>query len=223
VEDDSSNIYLDGDTITLNKGDDIEFYLTPDPGWRVGLGTNAYVSDINQDTTLTVNFRQNNGTYDIWVPNGLWPGSISPAGTPIGSGAYAVITVAGGGSQTFTFTPATGYKFAFAELGLDFTNTSPYTFTNIDNDYVMHPIFTEDDGTNMISISSYGVGTITPSEPGYFVTVNDGDSQTFTFTPGAGYHVGDVLADGLSVGAVSEYTFENVTEAHKIEVHFEPN
>ena len=49
-----------------------------------------------------------------------------------------------------------------------------------------------------------------------------GTDQTFTFTPDAGYQVGDVVVDGASVGAPASYTFEDVTAAHTLAVTFVP-
>ncbi len=43
----------------------------------------------------------------------------------------------------------------------------------------------------------------------------------YTITPSEGYVVSDVLVDGKSVGAVNEYTFAKVTEAHTIHAVFE--
>ena len=63
-------------------------------------------------------------------------------------------------------------------------------------------------------------GTIDPAGT---ITVPKGESKTFTITPDSGYHINDVLVDGKSVGAVTEYKFENVTEAHKIHATFARN
>lgn len=63
-------------------------------------------------------------------------------------------------------------------------------------------------------------GTISPNGS---VTVTEGDSQTFAITPNNGYHIEDVLVDGVSVGAVSTYTFSNVTANHTITATFERN
>src|SRR5207247_2526914 len=41
-----------------------------------------------------------------------------------------------------------------------------------------------------------------------------------TITPAAHYHVADVLVDGSSVGAVTSYTFSNVTGDHTIAATF---
>lgn len=51
-------------------------------------------------------------------------------------------------------------------------------------------------------------GSITPSGT---ISVASGASQAFTLTPATGFQVADVLVDGVSVGAVSSYTFLNVT------------
>jgi len=60
-------------------------------------------------------------------------------------------------------------------------------------------------------------GTISPSGD---VVVNSGASQAFTITPNTGYAVDDVLVDDISVGAVSSYTFTNVTAGHTIHASF---
>ncbi len=68
-----------------------------------------------------------------------------------------------------------------------------------------------------ISASSQTGGSITPDGE---VTVIEGEMQKFTITANEGYSIGDVKVDGESVGAVSEYTFENVSGDHTIEALF---
>ena len=63
-------------------------------------------------------------------------------------------------------------------------------------------------------------GTIDPVGD---VAVPKGEAQTFKITPNDGYHIRDVKVDDQSVGAVKEYKFENVTEAHKIHATFARN
>ena len=72
--------------------------------------------------------------------------------------------------------------------------------------------------TYTISTNAGTNGTISPTS----ATVNAGDSQTFTITPDTGYHVEDVLEDGISVGSVAEYSFSNVTSNHNISASFKP-
>ncbi len=56
-------------------------------------------------------------------------------------------------------------------------------------------------------------GTINP--PGE-VMVSQGGSQAFSITANIGYYVADVKVDGVSKGAFSTYTFNNVTANHTI-------
>ena len=72
--------------------------------------------------------------------------------------------------------------------------------------------------------------TITPSVgpngtslPAAQTTKNYGTSQTVTFTPTTGYHVVDVLVDGVSVGAVTSYPFTGITANHTISATFAIN
>ena len=44
---------------------------------------------------------------------------------------------------------------------------------------------------------------------------------TYTITPDVGYAIKSVIVDGNDVGAVSEYTFKNVTKKHTIRAVFE--
>ncbi|GAB7027328.1 malectin domain-containing carbohydrate-binding protein [Geotalea toluenoxydans] len=75
-------------------------------------------------------------------------------------------------------------------------------------------------------IASYGItasagtgGTISPAGT---TTVTGGSSQTYTIIPGSGYKISAVTVDGTSVGAVSTYTFSNVTANHTIAAAFVP-
>ena len=69
----------------------------------------------------------------------------------------------------------------------------------------------------MITATAGEGGAITPSGRTY---VKEGKSQTYTITPLLGYEISDVLVDGVSIGAMANYSFENVTESHTIEAHF---
>src|SRR3989338_6460575 len=60
-------------------------------------------------------------------------------------------------------------------------------------------------------------GSILPSGA---VVVNYGGNQTFTIIPDTGYQVADVVVDGISIGAVTSYTFTNVTANHTVSAAF---
>jgi hypothetical protein len=57
-------------------------------------------------------------------------------------------------------------------------------------------------------------------DPGGSITISFGNNQTFNITPNPSYMINDVLVDGVSVGAISSYTFSNVTANHTIAVSF---
>ena len=71
--------------------------------------------------------------------------------------------------------------------------------------------------TYTITASAGTNGTISPAGT---ATVNSGDSQMYTITPNTGYHVRNVLVDGISFGAVTDYTFSGVTANHTIRANF---
>ena len=69
----------------------------------------------------------------------------------------------------------------------------------------------------VITVTQSEGGTISPAS----AWVTSGSSKTFTITAKEGYEIADVLVDGKSVGAVSTYTFQNVTARHTISARFE--
>ncbi len=71
--------------------------------------------------------------------------------------------------------------------------------------------------THTITASAGANGSISPSGN---VTVNNGADRTFTISADATHHIQNVLVDGVSVGIVSSYTFNNVTKNHTIAASF---
>jgi hypothetical protein len=89
-----------------------------------------------------------------------------------------------------------------------------YSFTNnlpVLNDPAFTPV------TANITASAGANGSI--SSPGGTV-VSCAANQTYTLTPNAGYAIQDVLVDGVSVGAVTTYTFTSVYTDHTISATF---
>jgi len=122
-----------------------------------------------------------------------------------------------GESQTFTITPNTGYRIKDVKVdGSSVGAVAIYTFENVSSDHIIEAIF--EPITFTITASAGFGGTITPSGS---VTVNYGDSKTFTVTPTSGYKISNVKVDGASKGTISSYTFSNITSDHKIEATFE--
>ena len=90
-----------------------------------------------------------------------------------------------------------------------------YTFSNVTAAHTIAASFVAK--TYAIAASAGTNGAISPSGS---VSVTHGASQVFTITANTGYQVQDVLVDGTSVGAVTSYTFSNVTAAHTIAASF---
>ncbi|MFA5414772.1 MAG: PKD domain-containing protein, partial [Methanoregula sp.] len=63
-------------------------------------------------------------------------------------------------------------------------------------------------------------GSISPSGA---VSVEVGNNQSFTVNADTGYHIADVVVDGVSNGTISSYTFTNVVVNHTITASFAIN
>src|SRR5207249_998125 len=134
-------------------------------------------------------------------------GTISPGGS---------VSVDCGSSQTFTIAPDACYHIADVLVdGNSVGAVGSYTFTNVTAAHTITASFAVDIET--ITASAGPHGAISPAGA---VAVDCGSNQTFTITPDACYHIADVLVDGTSVGAVSSYTFTNVTANHTIAASF---
>jgi uncharacterized repeat protein (TIGR02543 family) len=118
-----------------------------------------------------------------------------------------------GMSVTLTATPATGYHFTGWSGALT-GSTNPSTVVVYSN-HVVTANFAID--TLSIAATAGANGVITPSGA---TTVTYGSNQTYSITPSIGYVVAEVLVDGISAGAVSSYTFTNITASHTISASF---
>ncbi len=75
--------------------------------------------------------------------------------------------------------------------------------------------------TRRISVTCGAGGSVSPAPVSGTITVRYGADQRVEFIPDTGYRVKSVTVDGVSQGAVSEYTFQQITAAHSIAVEFE--
>ncbi len=150
--------------------------------------------------------------YTITATAGM-NGSISPSGP---------VKVPDGAAQSFSISPASGYQVA--DVVVDGRSTgavTTYTFSNVTADHAISASFAVNPATTYTITATAGAnGSISPSGP---VKVPDGASQSFTIAPASGYHVADVVVDGHSAGAVTTYTFSNVTADHAITAIFAVN
>src|SRR5258705_7217658 len=120
------------------------------------------------------------------------------------------VTVVCGSSQSFSITPAACYHIADVLVdGVSVGAVGSYTFTNVTADHTIDASFAITNYT--ITASAGPNGSIAPSGA---VSVACGSDQSFSISPAACYHVADVLVYGVSVCALSNYTFTNVTPDH---------
>ena len=83
--------------------------------------------------------------------------------------------------------------------------------------YSVELVHTISNPNHTITASAGANGSISPSGS---LAVSHGSNRTFTISADATYHIHNVLVDGVSVGAVSTYTFTDVTQNHTIAAAF---
>ncbi len=201
-------------TVNVNFGASQIFTITPNAGYHIDsvFVDNIYVGNLPFDTinnvtgnhSISAKFAINQ--YTITASAGS-SGSISPAGN---------LVVNYGSSQTFTFTPNTGYYIdSLIVDGVRQTSASSYTFSSVTANRTIRATFKLYQYT--ITASSGSNGSLSPSGN---VVVNYGSNQTFTFTPNTGYYVDSLIVDGVQQTSASSYIFNSVTANHTIRVTF---
>src|SRR5204862_164871 len=99
--------------------------------------------------------------------------------------------------------------------GVSVGAVASYTFSNVQATHTIAASFSII--TYTITATAGPAGTIAPNGA---AAVNCGSAQPYAITAATCYHVVDVLVDGSSVGAVTSYTFSNVTANHTIAASF---
>lgn len=205
---------------SVNCGDDITYTITPDEGYMISdievdgqsVGSeNSYLfTNVTSDHTISATFEIiPAGEVVIVINADTEGGSVSPTGTQ---------TITEGEDFTFTVTPDACYEIGTVtvngnEVTLDENNS--YTIENVSEEQTVNVTFNQI--TYIITSSASNGGTITPAGN---TEVNCGESMTFAIAANEGYEIADVTVDGQSVGAVENYTFDNVTSAHTINATF---
>jgi hypothetical protein len=123
---------------------------------------------------------------------------------------------ASGSSPVFAITPDSAYRVTDVKInGSSIGPATSYTFTNISANQSISASFALKQYT--INASAGTGGSISPSGA---QTVNHGDSASYTITAATGYKISSVTVNGVSVGAVSNYTFSNITRNNTIYASF---
>src|SRR6185503_15760762 len=122
------------------------------------------------------------------------------------------VTVNSGANQSFTISPSSGFHVVNVLVdGASQGAVTSFTFNNVTANHTISAAFAANTVTFTITASAGSGGSISPSGS---VTVNSGANQSFTISPSSGFHVVNVLVDGASQGAVTSFTFNNVTANH---------
>ncbi|MDO9176153.1 MAG: hypothetical protein Q7V62_15200, partial [Actinomycetota bacterium] len=201
---------------TVNHGANQTFLVTANTGYHIvgvtvdgvsqgAISSYTFYNVTAAGHTIAATFALN--TYTITTSPGT-NGTITPPSP----------AVVGGANQTLSITPNTGYHIASVTVdGVSQGAISSYTFYNVTANHTIAATFAVN--TYAITTSAGANGTITPSSP----TVNHGANQTLSITANTGYHVADVIVDGVSQGAIISYTFSSVTANHTISATFAAN
>jgi alpha-tubulin suppressor-like RCC1 family protein len=198
-------------TLTVQPGSDMTYTMIPNTGYHiadvlvdgVSVGAVAFYTFTNVMTPHTINVTfEANPTYII-TATAAANGTITPSGD---------VAVLGGTNKSFTITPASGYKSSVFIDGQNYGSVTFFTFSNVTSNHTISVSFLP-----TITSSSGANGMISPRGT---LTVQPGSDMTYTMIPNTGYHIADVLVDGVSVGPLASYTFTNVTRPHTIDVAF---
>lgn len=156
-------------------------------------------------------------TFNMSYQSGRSEGNLNKvnwSGTNIESGSKSV---PGTGNQNPVPLIKTSFDVVVTKAGIGeliFTADSKAS-PNIDVFEVTAKDLTE--ATHTITATAGENGVISPAGA---ITLEEGQSETFTFTPNEGYEVSDVIVDGVSVGAMDSYTVEDIKKNMTISVIF---
>lgn len=159
----------------------------------VTLDRTALEVEIGQTATLTATVEPPNATNK----GVTWSSDDENVATVTGTGLMATVKGIAEGTATITVTTVDGSYTASCTVTVTAASAQPTVHT--------------------IAASAGTGGTISPSGN---VSVTDGSSQTFSITANSRYEIASVVVDGVSQGAISTYTFENVTANHTITASF---
>jgi len=193
-----------------------EFKIIPNKCYRIkdllvdgiSLGAlNSYIfNNIKTDHTIKAIFEKK--TYTIEAIAGE-NGKIDPQGK---------IDIQCGSDQLFKIIPDIGYKIQNISIdGISKGAIDSFIFENVQANHLIEASFEKI--KIKISASTDQGGTIDPFGEVY---KSYGENQTFIIKPDSCHNIKDIIIDGLSVGKIDSYTFEDLTTNHTIHAVFDP-
>jgi hypothetical protein len=209
---DSHSTISPSGNIIVNNGTTQSFTFSAAAGYSI---SRVLVNGTSISTTSPCTFSDIQANYVIAVSstaNTYFINSTADAQSTITPSGSTSVTY--GSSQTYRYTPNTGYTITSVLVdGSAQSISGSYIFTNI---IANHTIAVKASIINYtITASADSHSTINPSGS---VQVSYGSSQTLNYTANTGYNVSSVLVDGSSTSIVGSYTFSNVQGNHVISV-----
>jgi uncharacterized repeat protein (TIGR02543 family) len=201
-------------TTTVSSGSSQTYSITPTSGYSissvtvdgssVGAVSSYTFSNVTANHTVSASFTAASYTLTKSI-SGTGSGTVtsSPTGTSFASGTTVSLTATPATGSTFSgWTGACSGTSTTCTLTMNSNKTATATFSK---------------SSYTITASAGTGGSISPSGT---TTVGSGSSQTYKITSTSGYSISSVIVDGSSVGAVSSYTFSNVTANHTVSASF---
>ncbi|HXW68039.1 MAG TPA: S-layer homology domain-containing protein, partial [Dissulfurispiraceae bacterium] len=150
--------------------------------------------------------------------SGTGSGTVTSSPAGISCGATCSGTYNSGTTVTLTATAAADSTFT-GWSGGGCTGTGTCSLSLNANTAVTATFSAAQTITYTITATAGTGGSIAPLGA---TTVSSGGSQSYAIAPASGYSIATVTVDGAPVGAVSSYTFSNVTANHTISATFVP-
>ena len=179
---------------------------------------NSYTfNNVQANGTISASFTQQ--TYTVTVTVGA-NGTASCGTYTFAAGSTQTITFNCGDQPTFNFYPNGGYQINdVLANGSSVGSVASYQFPALGANATVNVSFSQiPAGTFIVSASAGVGGTISPNGTSNY---SAGASATYTITADNCYTIKDVLVDGVSVGAVGTYTFNNIQANGTITASFQ--
>jgi hypothetical protein len=207
------SILPNGNVLT-HYGRDQSFTMLPSIGYQID---SLFIDGVGQLGTLTYTFptvvtnHTIHGTFMVKTDTVIVSAGANGAANPTGQ-----VIVQNGDSLMVVFNPNLHYHVADILLDGGSVGAAPsYTIHNILENHTLAVTFSIDTFTFTASAGSNG--SISPAGA---TVVNYGLDQSYTVTADLHYAVDSVVVDGMSVGAVTGYTFHTVDANHIISAYF---
>lgn len=215
---------IQADKTEVKEGGDVTFTIMPEEGFQVkdvvvngesvGAVTSYTLKNVAGDVTVSAEFEAVPEPpvvkYTVMATAGEG-GAISPETAEVDKGA----------SVTFAILADEGFRIKDVVInGVSVGAVSSYTVENVTEDIVASAVFEKvtqpvQEMFDITTDSGKG-GRISPAS----ARVKKGETAEFKILPDKGYEIRDVKVDGVSVGKVSTYKFENVVKNHTITAAF---